>query len=119
MKNVLIILVVVLLGAGLYWKFVMPKSASKVVETSSANATTVELKDFAFNPKTVTVKAGSSVKFTNKDLVGHSVTSDDKKFDDSGILNQGESSTVTFQTAGTYSFHCTPHPNMKMTVVVE
>jgi len=96
MNKVLIIIVVILVGAGVYWKFGMPKTNNPVAEAPGSAQTTVELKDFAFNPKTITVKAGSSIKFINQDLAGHSVTPGDKTGDDSGILNQGESTMVTF-----------------------
>lgn len=78
----------------------------------------IAIQNFAFSPATITVKAGDSVTWTNKDLVGHSATADDKSFD-TGVLAQNESETVTFDTVGTYTYHCTPHPNMKATVTVE
>lgn len=127
MNKGLLIVVVLLLAGGAWWMS-RPKSGvaeTKPLETSemekknaTAGENAVELKDFAFNPKTITVKAGSTVTVTNADLTGHSVTADDASFD-SGVLSQGESATVTFDKAGTFGFHCTPHPNMKLTVVVE
>lgn len=78
----------------------------------------VEIKGFAFSPASITVKAGTQVTFTNRDSVGHTATADDASFD-TGILAKDESGTVTFDTPGTFTYHCTPHPNMKGTVVVE
>lgn len=80
--------------------------------------TSIEIKNFAFSPKTITIKKGTKVTFTNQDSVGHTATADDGGFD-TGLLAKGESGSVTFDEAGTYSYHCTPHPNMKATIVVE
>lgn len=80
--------------------------------------TSIEIKNFAFGPKTLTIKKGTTVTWTNQDSVAHTATSDDGGFD-TGLLAKGESGSVTFDEAGTYSYHCTPHPNMKATVVVE
>lgn len=127
--NKLVVLIVILVVAGGVWfgfKSMEPSSTSTVVtktdvvETGVVNeaATMVELKNFAFNPKTLNVKVGTTVTFKNSDLATHTVTADDDSFD-SGSLAQGETTTVTFDKLGTYGFHCTPHPNMKVTVVVE
>ncbi|MBP9814336.1 cupredoxin domain-containing protein [Candidatus Woesebacteria bacterium] len=92
--------------------------AMKQQDDAITGGNVVELKDFSFSPKTITVKVGDKVTIINSDIAGHSVFADDKSFD-SGILNQGESTTVTFDKAGTFGFHCTPHPNMTLTVVVQ
>ena len=78
----------------------------------------VEIKNFAFGPKTLTVKKGTTITFTNQDSVGHTATADDGSFD-TGLLAKGESGSATFDKAGTYTYHCTPHPYMKATIVVE
>lgn len=78
----------------------------------------VQIKSFAYSPSSITVKVGDSVTWTNQDSVGHSATADDNSFD-TGVLAQGKSGSFTFSKAGTYSYHCTVHPNMKATVVVQ
>lgn len=88
------------------------------MEKESKEGTMVEIKDFAFAPKTVTVKVGDTVTWENKDSVAHTATADDKSFD-TGMLAQGKKGSVTFDKAGTYTYHCTPHPNMKGTIIVE
>lgn len=127
MNKLIIIVVVVLLLAGGYW-FLAPKGSMSTTEIpggrmappqdSALAPNSVELKDFAFNPPTLTVKAGTTVTFTNNDLTGHTVTADDGSFE-SDILGQGDSTTIMFDTPGTFGYHCTPHPNMKLTVTVE
>lgn len=87
-------------------------------EESATSKNTVDVEGFAFAPTSLTIKAGESVTWTNKDSVGHSATADDDSFD-TGVFSQGESESVTFDKPGTYSYHCTPHPNMKGTIIVE
>ena len=126
MNKVAIIVVVLVIGIGAWWfmgssnNATTPSTESGVMEQkgTGVGTNTVELKDFSFNPKTITVKVGDKVTIKNSDIAGHSVTADDKSFD-SGVLNQGESTTLTFDKAGTFGYHCTPHPNMTLTVVVQ
>jgi len=75
------------------------------------------ISDFKFTPSTITVTAGETVTWSNSGPSGHSATADDGSFD-TGVLAKGASGSHTFSKAGTYSFHCTPHPFMKGTVVV-
>lgn len=80
----------------------------------------VEIKNFAFSPKEITVKPGTKLTVTNMDISGHSFTSDDGSSFDAGIISQGKSVVVTAPTKpGSYPFHCTPHPNMQGTLVVK
>ncbi len=75
------------------------------------------ISDFKYTPSTITVTAGESVTWSNSGPSGHSATADDGSFD-TGILRKGASGSHTFSRAGTYTFHCTPHPFMKGKVVV-
>lgn len=79
---------------------------------------TVDIRDFRFSPETVTIKRGGRVTWTNRDSVGHTATGDDNEFD-SGILNNGQSYTQTFNEVGQFNYHCTPHPQMRATVIVQ
>jgi plastocyanin len=85
----------------------------------AAAAVAVDIKDFAYNPDPVTVKMGQSVTWTNQDSAPHTATAQDREVLQSGTLNQGESYTQAFDTAGTYEYFCEFHPNMKGTVVVQ
>jgi plastocyanin len=90
---------------------------SQVSENSQANAVTIQ--NFSYNPATITVKKGTKVTWTNKDSTKHDVTPDtDGAFPKSELLGQNESYSHTFDTAGTFSYHCSPHPYMKGTIVV-
>ncbi|MBI2012195.1 cupredoxin family copper-binding protein [Candidatus Daviesbacteria bacterium] len=94
------------------------EATSEASSNQEGSEVMVEISNFTFVPKTITVKVGTTVTFTNKDSVGHSATADDGSFD-TGVLSQNESGSVTFSKAGTFAYHCTPHPNMQATVVVE
>jgi plastocyanin len=82
----------------------------------------VTLKDNLFDPKTITVKAGDTVMWTDQGQNEHTVTADDGSFD-SGDLKVGEktSFSFTFTKAGTFAYHCKYHGAMGMvgTVVVQ
>ncbi|MFP5370809.1 MAG: cupredoxin family copper-binding protein [Actinomycetes bacterium] len=77
----------------------------------------VDIVDFSFQPATLTVTAGDSVTWTNRDPVVHTATSTTGAFD-SGDLAQGASYRVTFSEPGTYDYLCTPHPSMTGRIVV-
>jgi plastocyanin len=85
--------------------------------TALAASAAVSIADFAFSPRTVEIRVGDSVTWTNRDSVGHTATGSNDAFD-TGLLEEGESASVTFVRAGTYRYICTPHPNMTGTVVV-
>jgi plastocyanin len=87
---------------------------------STAETDAVEITDFAFSPATIKVKKGTTVKWTNKDSVAHTVTAKDtSKGPDSELLDQGESYSFTFNEVGTFEYFCKPHPNMQAKVIVE
>jgi plastocyanin len=82
----------------------------------AANST-VRIQDFTFTPGTVTVAVGDTVTWQNDDTNGHTATSDGNF--DTGAIAPGADAAVTFDTAGTFGYICTIHPNMTGTVVVE
>ena len=94
------------------------ETTQSTVTPSDTVVQEIEVKEFAFNPVTITVKVGTKVTWTNKDSVAHTATSDDGTAFDTGLLNQGESGSFTFDKVGTYGYHCTPHPNMKASIIV-
>jgi plastocyanin len=75
------------------------------------------MEDFAFRPERLEVAVGTTVMWTNRGQVAHSVTADDGSFD-SGTIEAGAQRGMTFSRAGTFSFHCTPHPFMRGVIVV-
>ena len=87
------------------------------VPTVLAATRGVAIQDFAFSPRTVEIRVGDTVRWTNRDSVAHSATAQNGSFD-TGLLADGESGSVRFTAAGTYRYICTPHPDMTGTVVV-
>ncbi len=83
----------------------------------AAAAGGVSIKNFSFSPGQVSVHVGDSVTWTNGDSAPHTATASDGSFD-TGILKKGASGSHTFTKAGTISYICSVHPNMKGTVVV-
>jgi amicyanin len=98
---------------------IIPAAATQAPSTTTAPAaaaTKVSITNFAFDPAALTVKSGSTVTWTNNDVVAHTVTFTDVA--NSPILNRGNKFSRTFSQAGTYSYICSIHPFMHGTVVV-
>jgi len=93
---------------------------------SSVNAqeksSTVEVKidNFTFGPTTLTVPVGTTVTWTNRDDIPHTVVStDDPKTFKSKVLDTDEKFSFTFNKAGTFSYFCSMHPKMTGKVIVQ
>lgn len=84
---------------------------------TTPGANEVFIQGMAFNPATITISAGTTVTWTNKDAVNHTATSLTSLFN-SGSLATGATYSFTFMTPGTYSYKCSIHPSMSGTVVV-
>ncbi len=88
------------------------------IAPAAASTTTVQLRDDAYSPSTVTIHAGDTVVFVNNDDDAHTVTATDGSFDSKG-LDTHERWSHTFTKAGTYPYFCQLHPFMKGTVIVQ
>jgi LPXTG-motif cell wall-anchored protein len=86
------------------------------IATAAAD-TSVTISDFQFAPASVTIDVGDTVTWNNDGPTAHSATADDGEFD-TGIFDAGQSRSHTFDQAGTFTYFCTPHPNMQGTVTV-
>jgi len=85
------------------------------------NLLTVTIKNGAFSPNPVTVKVGQSVNWLNSDSIAHTAT-------DSGVFDTGNiaptsahsdnGDNVTFNTVGTFNYHCSLHAGETATVIV-
>ena len=97
----------------------MPTTAGTGSKGSSGpGANEVWIQGMAFDPSTITITTGTTITWTNNDAIGHSVTSDTGIFD-SGIINASGTFSYTFDTAGTFTYHCKVHPTMTASVVVK
>lgn len=96
-------------------------SSSTLAATPQANPSpevAIQIDNFSFSPATVTVPVGTTVRWTNRDDIPHTVVSDDKAFK-SKALDTDEDFTYTFNKPGTYSYFCSIHPKMTAKVVVQ
>ena len=78
----------------------------------------VAIDNFTFGPQQLTVKSGTTVTWTNRDDIPHTVTSDKLAFR-SNALDTDDKFSFTFTTPGTYKYFCSLHPHMTGTIVVE
>ncbi|KAA9166847.1 copper-binding protein [Amycolatopsis acidicola] len=79
----------------------------------------VMMEDYAYSPSTLTVHIGDTVTWTNHDQAPHDVTTTSAPVAiKSPMLSTGQSFSYTFKTAGTYSYYCSIHPDMKAQVTV-
>jgi plastocyanin len=86
---------------------------------NAAPAGAVSIDNFTFTPASLTVKAGTTVTFTNKDDIPHGIASADNAFKKSKALDTDDSFSYTFTTPGTFKYFCYIHPHMVGTIVVE
>lgn len=140
-KTILIIVILIIIGLGIYYVVsnnsvnnnppnnsqvntlssiptspqVTPQTAPKAV----SSAVTIDIKNFSFNPSQITLKVGTKVTWVNNDSVPHTITSDSGNLLDSAILSPGQSFSFVFSDVGTINYHCNIHKSMKGTIVVE
>lgn len=80
-------------------------------------AAAVQIGNFTFNSKLLTVKAGTTVTWTNADDIPHTIVSRDGLFK-SRVLDTGDHYSFTFAKAGQFGYFCSLHPHMTGTIVV-
>ncbi|RJQ22542.1 hypothetical protein C4580_00635 [Candidatus Woesearchaeota archaeon] len=83
--------------------------------TTESDVSQVDISVFSFNPGSITIARGEKVRWTNKDATEHTVTG--TGFD--SRLAPQQSFTRTFDTAGTFTYQCSIHPEMQGVVIVE
>jgi plastocyanin len=95
-------------------------SPNVVANTQQPATTEVKIDNFTFGPAALTVAVGTTVTWTNKDDIPHTVVStDDPKAFKSKVLDTDEKFSFTFSKAGTYPYFCSIHPKMTGKVVVQ
>ncbi len=100
--------------------YVMRRAAAAApASTAGRGAAEIYIAAGAFVPATLTVPSGTTVTWRNDDAVTHTVMGEQLTFDDSGILDRGQSFSQVLTEPGTYRYRCGPHPSMQGTVVVE
>jgi plastocyanin len=86
-------------------------------QSSAANAE-VKIDNFSFGPQTLTVAVGTTVTWTNRDDIPHTVVSTDGVFKPK-VRDTDEKFSYTFAKAGSYPYYCSVHPKMTGKVVVQ
>lgn len=97
-----------------------PAQAAMMVSTDADDSVTthiVEIKQFQFIPEVLTVKKGDRVIWRNLDVVPHTATENDNRWD-SGNLNQNDAWTLVAEAVGENEYICTYHPVMKGKLIV-
>jgi plastocyanin len=102
-------------GAGMLAPLRMSLSATAQQKTE---ATEVKIDNFSFGPATLTVPVGTTIAWTNRDDIPHTVVSTDGVFK-SKVLDTDEKFSFTFSKAGTYPYFCSIHPKMTGKVIVQ
>ncbi len=103
---------------------VSPPTATETAPADNAASVYVSIQNFAFNPATTTVKAGTAVTWVNNDPVEHQIGPDQASRNAglngpaSAVLARGDTYSFTFNTPGTYSYQCMIHPSMTGTIIV-
>lgn len=120
-----IVIVVVFIAAAAFYFLYKPATTSSTESAASANILAREgtiqasIENFAFKPSEIKIKVGSNITWTNYDNVPHTITSDSGDELNSQLLSTNQVYSHTFNQKGIFTYHCTPHPYMKGTVVVE
>lgn len=87
-------------------------------EQPPATTADVKIDNFSFAPQALTVAVGTTVTWTNRDDIPHTVVSTDGLFK-SKARDTDETFSYKFEKAGTYSYFCSLHPKMTGQVVVQ
>ena len=87
-------------------------------QQQAAATTDVKIDNFSFGPGTLTVAAGTTVTWTNRDDIPHNVVSTDGVFK-SKVVDTDEKFSYTFAKAGNFPYFCSIHPKMIGKIVVQ
>jgi plastocyanin len=117
MKSIRFIIALTLLIAALAITGSLAATPSTSTKAPAA-AAEVRIDNFTFAPQTVTVPVGTTVHWTNRDDIPHTVASENKSFR-SKALDTDDGFTYTFTKPGTYNYFCSLHPRMTGKVVVQ
>jgi plastocyanin len=106
-------------GIGLMLFVAGGRKAQPLPQQQSATPAEVKIDNFTYSPVTVTIAAGTTVKWTNRDDIPHTVVSEDKATFKSKALDTDDSFSYTFTKPGTYTYFCSIHPKMTAKIVVQ
>lgn len=78
----------------------------------------ITIRDFSFNPRSLTVNVGDRIEWKNADIVTHTVQASNGAFS-SGDIEAGKSWIWVAKKAGSFAYSCSPHPNMHASLIVK
>ncbi len=124
MRGLRLGVVAALLGLGL-WAWAQT-GRPRPPQAAGLATVTVRIRQFAFEPPTVTIQAGGVVRWVNEDVVNHQISTGTVEGDrprpdgrvSSGLFFRNETFTATFTVAGEYPYYCGVHPFMHGKIVV-
>jgi plastocyanin len=117
-RSVFLASLLVVAGMGLGGIVREPKSFVASAQERVASTAEVKIDNFVFGPAAITVPAGTTVTWINRDDIPHTVVSTEKIFK-SKVLDTDEKFSYTFTRAGEYPYFCSIHPKMTGKVVVQ
>ena len=106
-------------GIGLMLFVAGGRKAQPLPQQQSSKQAEVKIDNFTYSPVAVTVAAGTTVKWVNRDDIPHTVLSEDKTTFKSKALDTDDSFSYTFTKPGTYTYLCSIHPKMTAKIVVQ
>lgn len=123
---IVIVVVIALVGGGIAYVASSSKPATHDAMKPTASATAdqpteanaVVISNYSFNPTPLKVKKGTKVTWTNHDIAKHNIVVDSGTGPGSELIGKGQTYSYTFDTVGTYKYHCEPHPYMHGVVEV-
>jgi plastocyanin len=93
-------------------------TVGEIMAAAAPDMKDVKIDNFSFTPPELTVPVGTQIRWTNRDDIPHTVTTEDKTIK-SKVMDTDEQFTFTFDKPGTYKYFCSIHPKMTGTVVVQ
>ena len=110
------LMTMVVMGLG---GFIVERSHfAAAAQEKPASTAEVKIDNFSFGPAAISVSVGTTVTWTNRDDIPHTVVSTEKVFK-SKVLDTDEKFSYTFTKAGEYPYFCSIHPKMTGKVVVQ
>ncbi|MFA6407364.1 MAG: cupredoxin family copper-binding protein [Candidatus Paceibacterota bacterium] len=121
MKKIIIpFVLLIIVGLGIYYfgfrnKIDIVGTSTQPSEVSGA---VINIRNYTFNPATLSVKIGTKVTWINDDTAPHTIVSDSGDLLNSEMLSPGQSFSFTFNDVGTVNYHCGVHLPMKGSIIV-
>jgi plastocyanin len=94
------------------------RAAASSIPAQAAVNDQITIANFAFTPKALTVAAGKTVTWVNRDDTAHRIKSANGQFASSPVLDTRASYPLTFAKAGEYPYFCSIHPTMTGKLIV-